>query len=338
MHRSDNYTITENPPTDKWREFVHGHSEGSAFQLPEFSMLYANLAGYQPGVLALINEDGNIIALCAYVVMEVPGWRGDFSRRCIVTGGPLIHPQHKTVLTLLLTEWKKAIARYKVIYCQIRNMHPPDSCSQKSFTSNGWEYNVHLDIHIDLRCNDDTLWRNMHKMRRGNIKRSIKKGVTVEHAVPDDLGVVADLIKKTYKRINVPKPPRELFLALAPLLGKSVVILVAKLNETPIACRVYLLYNQVMYDWYAGSDENYFSYHPNDLLPWKAMKWGKEHGFEKYDFGGAGQPGKAYGVRDYKQRFGGELLHTGRFLLINRPLRYWLGKLAISVNKWKKII
>jgi lipid II:glycine glycyltransferase (peptidoglycan interpeptide bridge formation enzyme) len=50
--------------------------------------------------------------------------------------------------------------------------------------------------------------------------------------------------------------------------------------------------------------------------------WGHERGFTRFDFGGAGKPNVPYGVRDYKLKFGGELVNTGRMIRIHRPFNY----------------
>ena len=36
-------------------------------------------------------------------------------------------------------------------------------------------------------------------------------------------------------------------------------------------------------------------------------------------FGGAGKPDKPYGVRDYKLKFGGQLVNWGRFEKVHKP-------------------
>ena len=50
---------------------------------------------------------------------------------------------------------------------------------------------------------------------------------------------------------------------------------------------------------------------------------------------GAGKPDEAYGVRDFKARFGGEQVEHGRFLYINKPLLYRVGKFGVKLLKKK---
>jgi lipid II:glycine glycyltransferase (peptidoglycan interpeptide bridge formation enzyme) len=49
------------------------------------------------------------------------------------------------------------------------------------------------------------------------------------------------------------------------------------------------------------------------------MNWCCHNGYKVFDFGGAGIPGKEYGVREFKKQFGGKLVNYGRFEKIYRP-------------------
>jgi lipid II:glycine glycyltransferase (peptidoglycan interpeptide bridge formation enzyme) len=75
----------------------------------------------------------------------------------------------------------------------------------------------------------------------------------------------------------------------------------------------------VVYGWYGGVDRTYSGYTPNELLTWHILKWGAENGYRTYDFGGAGIPGEQYGVRDFKSKFGGQLVCHGRNLYVHSP-------------------
>ena len=38
-------------------------------------------------------------------------------------------------------------------------------------------------------------------------------------------------------------------------------------------------------------------------------------------------------VRDFKAKFGGELVEHGRFLCVRKPLLYWIGKTGVKLLK-----
>ena len=49
---------------------------------------------------------------------------------------------------------------------------------------------------------------------------------------------------------------------------------------------------------------------------------------------GAGKPDDGgYGVRDFKLKFGGELLELGRYVYVSNPLLFNIGKLGVKLMK-----
>ena len=63
------------------------------------------------------------------------------------------------------------------------------------------------------------------------------------------------------------------------------------------------------------------------------MEWGLNNGYSVLDFGGAGKPNEKYGVRDYKMKFGGELVNFGRYTKINNKSKMLLGKTGLKAIK-----
>ena len=57
---------------------------------------------------------------------------------------------------------------------------------------------------------------------------------------------------------------------------------------------------------------------------------GREQGFDLFDFGGAGRPDEHYGPREFKAKFGGELVDFGRDVLVHTPMRLRLSRPATA--------
>ena len=98
--------------------------------------------------------------------------------------------------------------------------------------------------------------------------------------------------------------------------------ILAYIEGKPVAVSVELLYKDVIYGWYNGMDRAYSSYSPNELIMWHILRWGAENNYRLYDFGGAGKPDEDYGVRDFKAKFGGDLVNYGRNKYIASPSLY----------------
>ena len=105
----------------------------------------------------------------------------------------------------------------------------------------------------------------------------------------------------------------------------------ASVDGQPAATSFELIYKNVIYGWYGGLDRRYSEFVPNELLMWDILKWGAESRYQVYDFGGAGKPGEKYGVRDFKAKFGGELVCYGRNIYVHRPGMLKFSKVGYQV-------
>ena len=90
--------------------------------------------------------------------------------------------------------------------------------------------------------------------------------------------------------------------------------------------------NKVIYEWYVcGLDHEYKAQYPSVLATWAAIEYAIDHNIQHFDFMGVGTPGKEYGVRDFKARFGGEIVNYGRFSRINNKTLYGIAELGYNV-------
>ncbi len=96
-----------------------------------------------------------------------------------------------------------------------------------------------------------------------------------------------------------------------------------------------LSYKKCIFDNYAGSYLTHYNKYPNDLIPWEVFLWGKRNDYRVFDFGGAGKPDIPYGVREYKKKFGGEIVNYGRYEKIHSRFIYLMAKQGFKF--WQKI-
>ena len=90
--------------------------------------------------------------------------------------------------------------------------------------------------------------------------------------------------------------------------------------------------NGVVYEWFVcGEDGVYPHVFPSCYATYAGMKYAAEHGYARFDMMGAGKPGEAYGVRDFKAKFGGKEVEYGRFVCIAHPLLYRIGEFGVKV-------
>lgn len=337
IRNENDWEISMDPDSAKWDAFIGAFPGVTIFQSRSMRDYLNNIPGNKAGSIALL--EGNVVkGILVYCFYREKGWKGIFSKRCIVVGGPLVSQNDPAVLGLLIRRLTELSCSEKAIYTEIRNSWPliPDQITMRA---QGYIYKPHLNILVDLRQEEKTLLQQMHPKRAANIRRARKKGVMVRELVKEEEWMSGyKLIQKTYRRINLPAAGPELFLNLRKQVPDKSRVFAAFLGEQMIAARFYLLSGNIVYDWYAGSDEKFHRFQPNDLLPWEVMKWGKRNGFCTYDFGGAGRPGIDYGVRTYKERFGGRQVEPGRFQIVHRKVLYKLGHWGIRFYKFIRMI
>ena len=130
----------------------------------------------------------------------------------------------------------------------------------------------------------------------------------------EQVGACYDILKKSYAHASVPLADITLFEAAFKVLApkKMVKFWLARLGDAYIASSVELVYKDVIFGWYGGVDRAYSNRTPTEVLTWRILEWGAAQGYQTYDFGGAGLPDEEYSVRDFKARFGGNLVNYGR--------------------------
>jgi lipid II:glycine glycyltransferase (peptidoglycan interpeptide bridge formation enzyme) len=332
------YNLTSKIDRKQWSDFVFNHPQGNIFQTPEMFDVFMAAKNNQPVLTAVTNADNDILGILVAVIQrEHSGLLGKFSSRSVIQGGPLILNNNEEVLNIILKEYNKAINK-RVIYTQYRNLWQQDNQYRACFEKNGLMYEEHLDILVDIELPEEKLWKDVHGKRRNEIRRARREGTSFrELTTENEVGEVYDILEDVYGEAKLLLHDRSLFLtAFETLRPKGMIRFFGAINQNKlIGVIVVLCYKDRIYDWYAGSRREYYNKYPNDLLPWEAFLWGKENGYKLFDFGGAGKPGKHYGVRDYKKQFGGGFVNFGRYEKIHKPGLMKLGKLSLKL--WKKL-
>jgi serine/alanine adding enzyme len=325
--------------SQEWDDFVSSHPQGNIFQTRFLFEVYANTPNYSPVRISLTNtKTGKVVGVISGVVIhEIKGIARCLSSHAVIQGGPLVVGEDPIQLSKLLVAKFDQTIRKKAIYSEIRNM---DNQSALKDQLNGYEFVDHLNFVLNLERPLDDLWKGLHRNRRTNIKKGEANGVHVEEITSAaKIDEYYQLIAETYDEVGLPEPPKELFVNAFSQLGPlgHAKFFGAFHDDKCIGIRADLLFNGRIYDWYAGSSKANLSHYPNDCIVWHIIKWGKENGYKVFDFGGAGNPNKPYGPREFKRRFGGEMISPGRYLRTYSPIKYKLATHGLELyTKVKK--
>jgi len=320
-----------------WGEYVMQHPDGNFFQLPETFDLFQHVPGYTPSIIAVIDEaSGKVCGVLLSVMQREPKFYGALTSRSIVWGGPIVDNEH--IATLLLEAYKKSVGPH-AIYTQFRNTF--DTSKIKSaFLNSNFNYLEHLNflVHTNVE-NSNTLLSAMSKSKARQIKKALGTAEIIESDRKEDIDAFYDLLKSLYtEKVNKPLAPKEFFeyfrTHLVPKgLGKFLLIKHEEKIIGGIICPIFP--GKAIYEWYiAGLDKEYKEQYPSILSTWAAIEEGQKSGLQHFDFLGAGKPDADYGVREFKAKFGGELINFGRYEMIHKPLLMKTGKLGLKFYKF----
>ena len=318
-----------------WDEFVLNHPYGTIFQSSNYYEIIKKTKNWNPSLYLIFLEGEIVASLLVVVQKEYRGLLGYLSSRAIIWGGPLIKNNDLSIFEFLMDFAVKDI-QAKSIYIQFRNLFNVQDYN-KSFKKYGFYKEDHLNILIDLSNPFEYIFDNFHKSKKRNFTKSINKGVIFKEITDrDHIQESYNLILNTYSRILLPIPHISHFFALSDLIDKEICKFFAVYYENIIiGVRIELLYNGIVYDYYAGNDETHSNKYPNDFLIANILKWGSENKYKTFDFGGAGKPDVPYSVRDHKLKFSKNLVQFGRYTRINKRVLYYFA--IFGFNLWKKI-
>jgi CelD/BcsL family acetyltransferase involved in cellulose biosynthesis len=322
----------------RWREFVDGHPLANVFHTPEMFQVFSQAKGHQPSLWGAVTDREQVLALLlpVFVGLASPLLRG-LPSRAILYGGALCAPgpEGAGALATLLRAHAR-VARRRSLFTELRNLSDVGEMGS-TLCAEGFVREDHLNYLIDLTPPVGAIFQNIGRRARKHIRRGLSRGEVVVEEVTEreQIAVWDELLRRTYKLAKVPLADRSLFEAAFDVLYPRGMVrfTLARVGQVPAAVSVELLYQGIMYGWYGGVDRSYASYLPNELLTWHILKWGAENGYRLYDFGGAGKPDEEYGVRDFKAKFGGQLVNFGRHVRVYAPLTLALARVGFQAYR-----
>lgn len=315
----------------KWDKLIKESSFASPFQTLSFYNFFNSLDDFSADVFA-VDEDEveELTSLVVVTIQKEKGIKGFFSRRGIIYGGPLIKLNSKESMKFLL----EYIIKYysgKLIYLEIRNYFDYTSI-QNWILSAGFEFVPWLNFHLDITA-PELMLKSMSSSRARQIKKAIKSGVKWQEAQSEkDVISYYEILKDLYNnKIKKPLLPKQFFLDFfRQNIGKYLLVYYEEKVIGGIMCQV--LKDKAIYEFYVcGLDAEFKEQYPSVMATWSAMEYASVHNIPLFDFMGAGSPDEAYGVREFKERFGGRKVEHGRFLKIMNPFLYQIGIWSLKI-------
>jgi lipid II:glycine glycyltransferase (peptidoglycan interpeptide bridge formation enzyme) len=334
----DIYIIDANIDYDSWRSFVIAHPNGNYFQLPENFNFLKNIPSYSPFVFAAISSSTkSIVGILSGVIQKEDSFYGSLTARSIIWGGPLVEDNSTSIARLLIEQYDQEIGK-KVIYSQFRNLFESRWLIEP-FEACNFEYTEHLNYLVKTNNRSkEEITKNLSSSKARQIKKALQTATIVEATSEDEVNKLYSLLKTLYtQKVKKPLPPKIFFIDFFHVichqgLGK---ILLIKTNGNIIGGIVCPLFpGKAIYEWYiVGLDKEFKNNYPSILATWAAIEIAYEHNLEHFDFLGAGKPNDDYGVREFKEKFGGQLVSHGRFEKVHKPILMKIGRWGLYFYK-----
>jgi serine/alanine adding enzyme len=330
--------IVNELPVEQWRDYVATHPRGTIFHTPEMYEVFGRARNHEPMLWAATNGVGKILALFIPVRIML---RGGFLRRVttrVVAYDSVLHDagtQGEAALVQLLNAYTEELGG-KALFTELRNLFDLAEI-QPILGECGFVYQDHLNFLVDLDRPAEDVLQSMGSRMRKHIRRGLRKGEVLVEEITDrcQIQVWYELVKKSYVQAEMPLADLSLFEAAFDVLQPAGMIKfwLARVDGTPVAASAELVFRDRVYGWYGGLDREYSSFMPGEMLTWHILEWGAENGHSVYDFGGAGKPDAEYGVRDFKAKFGGDLVCFGRNTYVHSPRLLRLSEFGYRLSR-----
>ena len=317
----------------QWQELVQSSPVATWFQTDEAYRFYQSVGGMRAFAYG-VSEEGRLVGVVVgYITKNSNSILQYFTKRAIIYGGPLLHPE---ISDFALYALLKTIAQnldLSPIYIETRNCN--DYSQWKDiFEINGFAYQLHLNFHVNTTTTE-IAQSNIGKHRWKYIRLSMRDDAKIiNNPSIEQVRAFYSILQDLYRtKVKTPLWSWEFFERLYHTEHARYILVELDckiVGGTVCVC----LPGKAVYEWYAcGLDNCRDDVRPTSVAIWGDMQYAAENGYPLFDFMGAGKPDEPYGVRDFKAEFGGELVEHGRFLCVRKPLLYAIGKLGV---KWLK--
>lgn len=318
-----------------WSDLVKQSPLATWFQTREGYAFFDDLSFLDAFAIA-VESGGRLKGLVAgYIQKDGGKIKQFFSRRAVIVGGPLLADEiTDEELAFLLSALIKRL-KNKAIFIETRNFNDYNLW-QSVFEKTRFDYEPHYDVQVDT-SSMELVNSKLDRNRRRNIKKALDNGVVIdEKPSPEDLKQLYSMLEELYTtKVKTPLFPFEFFEKLSKIPSSR--FFLAKNAEGQLLGGLICveLEHRAVYAWLAcGDDYNFKSLSPSVMVNYAGVSYAAREGIPRFDFMGAGKPDDGgYGVRDFKLKFGGDLVEYGRYVHVCNRLLFSIGKMAVRILK-----
>jgi peptidoglycan pentaglycine glycine transferase (the first glycine) len=317
---------------------------------PSFALLqswawgeYKEKTGWRTYRIA-VEKQGRIVA--GAQVLIKPAARGLVSV-VYIPRGPLVNWEDKETAIALCEAIHREAHRHKAICMRIEPPLLHSSSTHSRLQSLGFQHVKHTSqprctMIVDLPEDMDELLMALPSSTRKNIRRSERKGVTVDIADESHLPAFYRIMKVTGVRANFPIRTLDYYGQKWQTFNRSgqSQIFIARYKDQIIAAQMAFYFGRHAATFHGGSLDQYKSLKAGHLMMWETMCWARERDCCTFDLWGGipdevgeltargepipeGKKGGLWGIYHHKRAFRGKIVYyVGAYDYVYRPLLY----------------
>ena len=292
---------------NQWNNVVEQSALGCAYHRYEWLRAVEAGTDHEPRHLVVSKKDNPIAILPNFVVDLGPVRRLTSMRPGY--GGPVVMTDEEAALELLL-EAVPELGTGTVLLTELRTYDQHYLRYHDAFREHG--YRVRLNecrFTLDLACGWDAIWEEMDSDRRRGIRRGNENDVEFvdERVTEETLSAFYEAYATVLERVGTTPLPHSFFVELAPFADR-LKLFTLEVEGTPRGRNLYLLDDEqsTLQHLFTAVTEEHFEYHSAELFHEHAIKWGIEHGYDRYELRGS-TPDFRSGLFAFKADFGAQV-------------------------------
>jgi lipid II:glycine glycyltransferase (peptidoglycan interpeptide bridge formation enzyme) len=285
------FTISEESQDPEWDRFVEGTGGGHHVQTCAWASVKASL-GWRALRISARRKDIRV-AGAQILTHKYPliGWVG------YVPKGPLCVDKDPVLISTLVDRMKRIAFDRKINMLAVQPPNDSDFMADllvgAGFRHSTLELAPVATILIDVSQDPAQILARAKRQTRQNINRSIKEGITVDEAAPEELPRFYDLHVITSKRQRFRPYAIEYFETMQKVLAPPgwFRIICARFKGEMVSALLLVPFRDTVTTKILGWSGGFKEQRPNEAVFWGAVLWAKAHGYRYLDLEGIDKDG-----------------------------------------------
>ncbi len=226
-----------------------------------------------------------------------------------------------TVLGAVMALGRERRIRYVKLQPPVDRADLVDALEGRGWSASAVEAAPSATVRVRLDRSEEEILAGMRRSTRRGARQSVERGLEIRVGGADDLPALHGMIASTASRQAFEHYPIRYYATMWRVFAERdrALLLLGEMEGELLAAHLYVAFNDCVTAKAGGwSGQARTGVRPNAALDWAAMRWGRERGFQTFDFDGI-SPSVAralargedvpeperQGVSEYKLGFGG---------------------------------